>query len=236
MTFRFPSVLTPGAQRVSLLGPFNNWTPNVHPLTSKGNGWWIATIHLPPGRVAYCFEVDGTTWLDPNDHGRAPNGWGSEYSVRDVEPISEPRTSRRPSKAVAPIQGGAQVFECGVEETAEAIVLRPSGEVDLATVSILHDVFTAAIERERAIVVDMRMVRYIDSSGIHALFDHAKACKQLGKVLMLVAPGPTVQKVLEITRIDDAIPVLASVEVALDLLRARLVHRWQSQRPTDMTE
>ena len=222
-TFRFPSVLVPTAQHISLLGPFNKWTRGVHPLASTGNGWWIVTVRLPPGRVAYCFDVDGTTWLDPNDHGRAPNGWGSEYSVRNVEPVSEPPPSRRPAKVHVPVQRGAQVFECGVEETPEAIILRPSGEVDLATVSILRGALTAATVTGRSIIVDMSGTRYMDSAGVHALFDHANTCKQHDYVLMLVAPQSTVQKVIEITHLDDAIPVLASVEVALDLVRSRTV-------------
>jgi 1,4-alpha-glucan branching enzyme len=96
VTFRFPSVLAPEAQRVSLLGPFNGWTPHVHLLERTENDW-VVTVYFPPeGRVVYCFNVDGTAWLDPDDHGRIPNGWGSEYSVRNVEAISEPPTSRRP--------------------------------------------------------------------------------------------------------------------------------------------
>jgi 1,4-alpha-glucan branching enzyme len=104
VTFRFPSVLVPSAQHVSLVGPFNNWTPNVHPLARTGNGWWIVTVSFQPGeRVVYAFDVDGTTWLDPNDHAKAPNGWGAESSVRNVEPLVEPsvlasgETSIRPS-------------------------------------------------------------------------------------------------------------------------------------------
>jgi hypothetical protein len=27
-------------------------------------------------------------WLDPEDEGRLPNGWGSEYSVRHI--VAEP--------------------------------------------------------------------------------------------------------------------------------------------------
>jgi hypothetical protein len=41
-------------------------------------------VYLPPGRVLYSFWVDGMMWLDPNDEGRVPNAWGSEYSVRYV--------------------------------------------------------------------------------------------------------------------------------------------------------
>ncbi len=215
-TFRFPSVLAPSARHVSLLGPFNNWTRGVHPLARTGNSWWIVTVYFPPGeRVVYAFDVDGTTWLDPNDHGRTPNGWGSEYSVRNVEPIFEPPAPLRPAKVHVPIQRGAQVFECDVEETAETIILRPSGEVDLATVAAFRDALTTAAARGCSIVVDMSGIRYLDSCGIHALFDHAHACRQHDCSLMLVAPRDTVQKVIEITYLDDAIPVLASVEVAL---------------------
>jgi hypothetical protein len=47
-------------------------------------GDWVVKIDLPPGRTVYYFDVDGAYWLDPNDDGRIPNGWGSEYSVRYV--------------------------------------------------------------------------------------------------------------------------------------------------------
>ena len=87
VTFRFPTVLTPAAQRVSLIGPFNGWTPRVHPLAKAGDYWWTITVYVPAGRVVYLFEVDGITWLDPQDDGRIPNGWGSEYSVRNIESI-----------------------------------------------------------------------------------------------------------------------------------------------------
>jgi hypothetical protein len=30
--------------------------------------------------------VDGAMWLDPEDEGRLPNGWGSEYSLRHITP------------------------------------------------------------------------------------------------------------------------------------------------------
>src|SRR5207237_8910052 len=89
VTFRFPAVLTPEAQRGLLSGPFNRWTPNVHPLASAGDYWWIITLYFPPGRrIAYCFDVDGATWFDPND-GMTPDGRESECSVRSTERIPE---------------------------------------------------------------------------------------------------------------------------------------------------
>jgi 1,4-alpha-glucan branching enzyme len=84
VTFRFPGRLAPSARRVAVTGPFNGWDPRAHRLERNGDGDWVITIYLPPGRVVYCFSVDETAWLDPADQGRIPNGWGSEFSVRYV--------------------------------------------------------------------------------------------------------------------------------------------------------
>jgi hypothetical protein len=84
VTFRFPWAAAPRANHVAILGPFNGWNPNVHLLTKTPEGCWVIRLYLPPGRAVYCFDVDGAYWLDPDDEGRIPNGWGSEYSVRYV--------------------------------------------------------------------------------------------------------------------------------------------------------
>jgi 1,4-alpha-glucan branching enzyme len=90
VTFRFPGALVPAASRVALVGSFNGWSPDVHPLTRGPDGAWTITIYLPPGHVVYCFWVDGASWLDPDDDGRVSNAWGSEYSIRHVGAGVEP--------------------------------------------------------------------------------------------------------------------------------------------------
>jgi len=82
--FIFPRVLAPRAQRVAVVSSFNGWDAKAHPLRKTPEGDWSITVFLPPGRVVYCFSVDGILWLDPGDEGRMANGWGSEYSVRYV--------------------------------------------------------------------------------------------------------------------------------------------------------
>jgi 1,4-alpha-glucan branching enzyme len=84
VTFQFPSALVSSAKRVAVVGAFNSWDPTIHPLVRTTTGNWTITIYLPPGRYVYCFDVDGTAWVDPSDHERIPNRWGSEYSVRYV--------------------------------------------------------------------------------------------------------------------------------------------------------
>ena len=82
ITFRFPAGLARGARRVAVVGPFNGWNPAAHAMRRGADGDWTVTIYLPPGRVVYLFDVDGESWLDPDDAERMPNSWGSEYSVR----------------------------------------------------------------------------------------------------------------------------------------------------------
>jgi hypothetical protein len=83
VTFGFPARLAPSARNVSVIGAFNAWNPTAHPMRRRGDEW-TTTVYLPAGRVVYLFSVDRTIWLDPGDDERLPNGWGSEYSVRDV--------------------------------------------------------------------------------------------------------------------------------------------------------
>jgi len=94
VTFRFPGNLAPRARQVCIAGSFNRWDPESHPLKPTSDGDWTATIYLPPGRVVYCYWVDGTVWLDPGDDGRVPNAWGSEYSVRFIPPDASPSRAR----------------------------------------------------------------------------------------------------------------------------------------------
>ncbi len=132
--FRLPGRLAPTARRVCVLGSFNGWSPASHPLTHTADGDWLTTIYLSPGRVVYCFDVDGIAWLDPNDEGRIPNGWGSEYSIREVRQWAEASAPVRTPREPLALQGPQdEVFEPHLEDEPETIVLHLTGTVDLET-------------------------------------------------------------------------------------------------------
>jgi AMP-activated protein kinase-like protein len=84
VTFCFPVRLAPAARNVSVVGSFNGWNPTAHRMRRATDAEWVITVYLPPSRAVYLFCVDDAMWLDPEDEGRLPNGWGSEYSVRHV--------------------------------------------------------------------------------------------------------------------------------------------------------
>ena len=82
--FRFPQGLAPLARGVAVVGSFNGWDRAAHQLGRTPDDDWTIIVYLPPGRVVYCFDVDGTYWLDPCADERIPNGRGSHYSVRYI--------------------------------------------------------------------------------------------------------------------------------------------------------
>lgn len=45
----------PGATEVAILGDFNNWHSNAHPLLNVGQGTWERILDLPPGKHRYAF-------------------------------------------------------------------------------------------------------------------------------------------------------------------------------------
>jgi hypothetical protein len=76
----------PGAERVELLGSFNDWKPGDIVLNGPdASGHWTAEVTLPEGRYEYIFLVDGKRWVaDPNATTRRPDGFGRVNTVIEV--------------------------------------------------------------------------------------------------------------------------------------------------------
>ena len=85
VTFHF-ELHAPGADRVELLGSFNNWqTGDIVLRGPDASGHWTADIALPEGRHEYMFLVDGERWVaDPNAESYQSDGFGSVNAVIKV--------------------------------------------------------------------------------------------------------------------------------------------------------
>lgn len=81
----------PGAERVSLVGDFNGWRSDEILLSdTTGQGYFSGTLPLKPGRYAYMFVVDGTTWVtDPGAEGHRDDGFGHRNAVVTVSGIEQ---------------------------------------------------------------------------------------------------------------------------------------------------
>lgn len=90
VTFELSSTLW--AERVNLVGEFNDWDTTVTPMTrNRSDANWKATIELEVGRrYAFRYLVDGREWLNDwhaDDH--VENPYGSYDSVVDLTGFGE---------------------------------------------------------------------------------------------------------------------------------------------------
>ncbi len=111
-------------------------------------------------------------------------------------------------------------LEWVIEKTSEAMVVRPVGEVNLATVPLLWSNLRAMREDHLNVIVDLKAILGIDSAGMHALLDVHQLFIQCGQRLVLAEPGPMVRTLLEVAGLEKAVPIFASVAAALASFRS----------------
>jgi anti-sigma B factor antagonist len=98
-------------------------------------------------------------------------------------------------------------FSIAVEQQGDRTVLNLSGELDLATVGELEDAINGRLEAGEDVVVDLRSLAFMDSSGVRALVaGHAAAQEADGSLLIVRAqPGSEVDRVIDVSGIASAL-------------------------------
>ncbi len=79
--------IDPKAQRVNIVGDFNNWSTTADPLLDRaGDGTWTIRIPLQPGRYEYKYIIDGKNWTpDLWNPDVVDDGFGGINSVIVIE-------------------------------------------------------------------------------------------------------------------------------------------------------
>lgn len=78
ITFSFDA---PYAQNVCVVGAFNDWDENKHPLKKDASGLWTKSIMIEPGTYEYKFVIDGSWEIDPANSNVVENPFGSLNNV-----------------------------------------------------------------------------------------------------------------------------------------------------------
>jgi anti-sigma B factor antagonist len=87
-------------------------------------------------------------------------------------------------------------------------VLAVSGELDLESAAGLRSAVTAALDAgARELWIDLAGTEFMDSTGVHLLLDTQQRMRALGRRLAIICPHGPVRRVLEITRVDAALPI-----------------------------
>jgi 1,4-alpha-glucan branching enzyme len=72
------------AQSVHLVGDFNQWNRESHPMRLMPNHDWLLTVELRHGHHRYAFLVDGVLTIDPNAQGVTRNDQRECVSLMSV--------------------------------------------------------------------------------------------------------------------------------------------------------
>jgi len=78
------AVEAPDAQRVQLVGDFNDWGADANEMSQSGNVW-TRVLPLEPGRYRYRFIVDGDWRSDPLNTDVEPSPYGGDNSICVVD-------------------------------------------------------------------------------------------------------------------------------------------------------
>ena len=110
-----------------------------------------------------------------------------------------------------------------VEQRDDVVLARISGEVDLANAADLANALGAAISNAAlGLVVDLSETGYLDSAGVHMLFELAERLTARQQTMRVVVPeGGRLRRVLDVVALDETVPILASVDEALASLRTQ---------------
>jgi anti-sigma B factor antagonist len=103
--------------------------------------------------------------------------------------------------------GEAAPFQVEAQPEPRGMRVRPTGEIDLATVGSIRrkidECVAAGCER---LVLDLRGVTFMDSTGLHLVLDAHAAAREEGWELLVVEGPDSVQRVFEVTGLRDRLP------------------------------
>lgn len=95
-------------------------------------------------------------------------------------------------------------------------VVAASGEIDVATASVLRDRLTELVEAGATrLVVDLEDVAFIDSTGLGVLVGGVRRARAEGGDLRLVCTNTRILKVFAATGLDEVFSIGSTVDEAV---------------------
>ena len=99
-------------------------------------------------------------------------------------------------------------MEIRQETTDDGVVVHIGGEVDMRSSPELRGVLIQTCRRKQCrVVVNLKDVRYIDSSGIATLVECLKNCSRAGASLMLVGVNDRIYPVFELAHLHTVFDI-----------------------------
>ncbi|MDQ4048511.1 MAG: STAS domain-containing protein [Actinomycetota bacterium] len=104
-----------------------------------------------------------------------------------------------------------KLFDVGISRRQDGNVsIALSGELDLSTLEQLETALDGSLDgKPEMVVVDLRELTFLDSSGLRAMLALHAGLREEGGRLVLVQGPRRVHRVLELTRADEELEIVA---------------------------
>ena len=101
-------------------------------------------------------------------------------------------------------------FAIDTDERDDRVVVTPRGELDMASAPELEQALMPRLQDGRWVVLDLRPLDFIDSSGLRVVVGAHRAAEERGGRFTCVrgTPGSTVHRIVEIAGIDGVIEMV----------------------------
>ena len=108
-----------------------------------------------------------------------------------------------------PLSPYPERFDCTIEPELDGVRIVPSGPLDMATAPLLEARLAELRDAgHRRLIVDLRRLDFIDSTGLRLLLARDAEARQDGFRFALIAGPPRVQRLFELTRTLEALPFI----------------------------
>jgi anti-sigma B factor antagonist len=99
-------------------------------------------------------------------------------------------------------------LRCHVEHDGDAVIVRPVGEVDIATAPAISQALDAIhADGGGPVLLDLRAVSFMDSTGLRLVIREHQRAGADGGLRVDVGRGSEVHRLLELTGMLDLLPI-----------------------------
>jgi anti-sigma B factor antagonist len=151
---------------------------------------------------------------------RGVSGSAQLTVVETSRPSADRARGARPARAAE--MPDLEPFAVEVQRRKHATIVQPRGELDLATAQTLRSTLDAAIaetlsaaldgmENGARLVLDLRGLSFIDSTGLHLLVELDRRAQNDGFQLSLLAPAAPIDRAIRLCGLDQTLPFAAPV-------------------------
>lgn len=111
------------------------------------------------------------------------------------------------------------MLEIHIEENDDYTLCRPSGELDAYSVGAFREAL-GKLAGEQRLLIDLSSVPFMDSAGLGALIGGIRKTREANGAVAVACDRTTITRLLHTTGFDRIVPVVDSVEEAVEALDA----------------